>query len=254
MRSRAREVALFGGLLAVSATAWTLLIFLDRASSDLSTHAHTPTLDRISWLELGLMVPAMMSPALVTPIAHIHSLTFASRWVRSTLAFVGGYAIAWTLACLLLVVASATLVSVFGPGQLTLVVASLVGLVWQCSPLKQTCLNSCHALPPLPAFGAAADLGASRFGLTYGWWCANSCWPLMLMPMVLPAWHASAMAAGALLVFSERLEHPARPCWRWRVSGKLGRSALAHLRLGSQRGPAWNLRRSLGARPGCSRD
>ena len=61
-----------------------------------------------------------------------------------------------------------------------------IGLAWQCSPAKQVCLNRCHALRELAAFGRAADTDALIFGATQGVWCAGSCWAWMLLPLLLP--------------------------------------------------------------------
>ena len=54
----------------------------------------------------------------------------------------------------------------------------------EVSPIKQRCLNRCHADPEISAFGVAADIDALRFGTMHGIWCAGSCWALMLCPML----------------------------------------------------------------------
>jgi predicted metal-binding membrane protein len=107
----------------------------------------------------------------------------------------------------------------------------LLAIVWQLSPVKQRCLNRCHAHTELAAFGVAADLDALRFGVSHGIWCAGSCWALMLSPMLLPQGHVAAMAIVAVLTFSERLEHPKPPSWRWRGLGKVSRIAAAQARI-----------------------
>jgi len=107
----------------------------------------------------------------------------------------------------------------------------LIALVWQFSPVKQRCLNRCHAHTELAAFGAAADFDALRFGMTHGTWCAGSCWALMLFPMLLLRGHVVAMASVAVLIFSERLEQPRPPSWRWRGLGKATRIVVAQARI-----------------------
>jgi predicted metal-binding membrane protein len=109
--------------------------------------------------------------------------------------------------------------------------AGLIAVVWQFSPVKQRALNRCHAHPELAAFGAAADVAVLRFGLSHGCWCVVSCWALMLVPMLLPAGHVTAMAIVALLVFSERLDRPAAPAWRLRGCGSMKRMLVARVRL-----------------------
>jgi predicted metal-binding membrane protein len=101
----------------------------------------------------------------------------------------------------------------------------------QLSPAKQRCLNRCHAHTELATFGAAADLGALRFGAAHGLWCAGSCWALMLAPMLLPQEHVAAMALVAVRTWSERLESPQPPRWRWRGLGKMRRIAAAQARI-----------------------
>ena len=84
-----------------------------------------------------------------------------------------------------------------------------------------------HAHTELAAFGAAADLAALRFGITHGIWCALSCWVWMLFPMLIPRGHVLTMVLVTILVLSERLDHPARPCWRPRGLGRLTRILIA---------------------------
>jgi hypothetical protein len=53
----------------------------------------------------------------------------------------------------------------------------------------------------------------------------------MLLPMVLTSGHAIAMAAVTVVIVSERFEHPAPPCWRWRGLGKVKRMLVAQARI-----------------------
>jgi predicted metal-binding membrane protein len=101
--------------------------------------------------------------------------------------------------------------------------AIAAAFLWQCSPIKQRCLNRCHAQPELAAFGRAADVDALRFGARHGLWCVGSCWALMLVPVLLPRGHLVAMAAVTVLVAAERLERPRLPSWRPRGLGKAAR-------------------------------
>jgi predicted metal-binding membrane protein len=179
----------------------------------------------------GLMLVAMMSPALVLPISHLRLRSLKRRRARAIAIFVAGYAAVWMAAGgVLLGVALAA--RLFAPDSyLPAAGGLLLALVWQLSPVKQRCLNRCHAHTGLAAFGLAADLDALRFGASHGIWCAGSCWALMLSPMLLPRGHAAAMAVVALLTFSERLEHPRPPSWRWRGFGKASRIVAAQARI-----------------------
>jgi predicted metal-binding membrane protein len=179
----------------------------------------------------ALMLVAMMSPALVPPICHIRLRSFTHRRARSIVLFVAGYTAIW-MSLGGVVVAMELALKLFAPqSYLPAAGMLLIALVWQFSPIKQRCLNRCHAHTELAAFGAAADFDALRFGLTHGIWCAGSCWALMLFPMLLPRGHVVAMATVAVLIFSERLEQPMPPCWRWRGLGKVQRIVIAQARI-----------------------
>lgn len=105
-------------------------------------------------------------------------------------------------------------------------------LAWQCSPLKQLCLNRRHAYPELAAFGCAAERDTVLFGITHGAWCLGSCWLLMLLPLLFTGgWHAVAMGAVTLLMAAEQLEHPHPPRWRIRAPIRGARLVLAQARL-----------------------
>ena len=176
-----------------------------------------------------VMLVAMMSPALIPPIRHVRQRSFVRRRARSVLLFVAAYGTVWMLAGGV-VLAIELAVKLFAPQSYWPAAAVLlIALLWQFSPVKQRCLNRCHAHTELAAFGTAADLDALRFGLTHGLWCAASCWALMLFPMLLPRGHFVAMAAVAFLILAERLERPMSPAWRWRGLGSVKRILTARL-------------------------
>jgi predicted metal-binding membrane protein len=177
-----------------------------------------------------LMLVAMMSPLLILPLRHIRLRSFTHRRARSVVLFVTGYASIWmALGGVLLAIELA--VKLFASqSYLPAAGVVLIALVWQSSPIKQRCLNRCHAHTELAAFGAAADFDALRFGTTHGIWCASSCWALMLFPLLLPQRHIVAMATVAVLIFGERLEQPRPPRWRWRGLGKARRIVVAQAR------------------------
>jgi predicted metal-binding membrane protein len=179
----------------------------------------------------GLMLVAMMSPALILPIGHLRLRSFKRRRARAIVLFVAGYAAIW-MAVGGVLLAGALAVGLLAPNSyLPAAGVTLLAIVWQLSPVKQRCLNRCHAHTELAAFGVAADLDALRFGASHGVWCAGSCWALMLSSMLLPRGHVAAMALVAVLTFSERLEYPRPPRWRWRGLGKVSRIAVAQARI-----------------------
>ncbi|MEH3062547.1 MAG: DUF2182 domain-containing protein [Methylobacterium radiotolerans] len=180
----------------------------------------------------ALMLAAMMGPTLLSPLRHVRGRTFSRRRLRATLAFVGGYAIVWLIAGPAL--AAMTLALLLGARDAALPAAVALAWAWQSSPAKRRCLNGCHAMPHLAAFGTAADLDVLRFGLRQGGWCVGSCWALMLVCLLVPGGHIAAMAVLAIWAFLERLERPATPRWRPcpSVQPALIAAALARSHLG----------------------
>lgn len=181
-------------------------------------------------LDWTLMLVAMMTPTLIAPVLHVHQRSFKSRRIRSIALFALGYAAIWMTAGVILVtvqlMANASAPDAVWPAA----TAALIALVWQCSPLKQRCLNRSHNHSELAAFGLAADRDALGFGLTHGAWCVGSCWALMLLPMLLGHAHLAAMIAVTIVMIGERLEAPAPLRWRLRGPGKLMRIVIAQVR------------------------
>jgi predicted metal-binding membrane protein len=244
MRSRAKPRINFLILL-VSAFAWMMLLVNPGSIMNLS---HCPVTDSgaslasfqmllamnlLSSMAAGwaLMLVAMMSPTLIAPIRHIMERSFKRRRARSIMLFVFGYAAIWMTAGSVLLATKLVLSLVAPRSYLPAAVVGLIAFVWQCSPIKQRCLNRGHNHTELAAFGFAADLDAVRFGITHAGWCVGSCWALMLFPILLSDGHFAAMAAVTFLMISERLEQPRRLSWRLRARGKLMRIVVAQTRI-----------------------
>jgi predicted metal-binding membrane protein len=149
-----------------------------------------------------------------------------------------GYAAVWMAAGGVLIAAMLVLTLLAPQSYLPAVAVGVIAFVWQCSPLKQRCLNRGHNHSELAAFGVAADWDALRFGLTHGVWCVGSCWALMLLPMLLRQGHFAAMAFVTFVMVSERLERPGRLSWRLRFPGKLMRILFARTRIRLQSLPS----------------
>ena len=232
-------------ILLVSAVTWVMLLI---NPGSIMTVAHCPVTDSgasmvslrmllemnpISSLMAGwaMMLVAMMSPTLIAPLRHILDRCFKRRSLRSVTFFVVGYAAIWMAAGAGLI-AVMLIVNMLAPqSYLAAVVVGIIALVWQCSPLKQRCLNRCHNHGELAAFGMAADLGTLRFGITHGVWCVGSCWLLMLLPMLLGQGHSAAMAVVTFVITSERLDRPRPLNWRLRVPSRLMRIVVAQARI-----------------------
>ncbi len=236
-------------VLLMSAITWMMLLV---NPGSIMTLAHCPVTDSgaspvsfhmllemnpISSLMAGwaLMLVAMMSPTLIAPIRHIRERSFKRRRVRSGTLFVIGYAAIWMAAGGVLIAAMLMLSLLAPQSYLPAVVVGVIAFVWQCSPIKQRCLNRGHNHSELAAFGIAADLDALRFGITHGVWCVGSCWALMLLPMLLLEGHFAAMAVVSFVMISERLEQPKPLSWRLRSPSKLMRIVVAQTRIRLQR-------------------
>jgi predicted metal-binding membrane protein len=239
-------------ILLISAITWTMLLV---NPGSIMTIAHCPVTDSgaslvslqmmlamnpLSSLLAGwaLMLVAMMSPTLITPIRHIRQRSFKRRRARSVTLFVLGYAAIWMAAGVVLLAAVLMLNLLLPQSYLPALAVGLIAFVWQCSPVKQRCLNRHHNHRELAAFGSAADLDALRFGITHGVWCVVSCWALMLFPMLLSQGHFAAMAVVTYVMISERLEQPRPLSWRLRFPGKLMRILVAQSRIRLQSLPS----------------
>jgi predicted metal-binding membrane protein len=231
-------------ILLMSAITWVMLLVSSRSI----TLAHCPVTDSgkslasfqmllemnpISSLMAGwtLMLVAMMLPTLIASIHHVIERSFKRRRTRSVTLFVVGYAAIWMAAGVVLLAAMIILNWFTSGSYLPAIVVGIIAFVWQCSPVKQRCLNRSHNHRALAAFGIAADLDVLRFGITHGLWCVGSCWALMLFPMLLSEGHLAAMAAVTFLMISERLEQPRPLSWHVRLRGKLMRILIAQTRI-----------------------
>jgi predicted metal-binding membrane protein len=196
------------------------------ASFDLAFPFTSPASLVFRW---AVMLAAMMLPVVAAPLRYVRYRSFARRRARAMLLFALGYFAVWMAAGVVLqAVALAALtitpLPLGGPGL-------AIAVLWQASPAKQWCLNRCHRLPQLAAFGVAADRDAFNFGLTNGASCAGACWALMLLMLVAGEGQFLAMIAMTLQVFAERLETPAPLAWRWRGPGKALRIVVAQVQV-----------------------
>jgi predicted metal-binding membrane protein len=218
-------------LLFASVAAWIALFINERHTAPSCAMAG---MGAPSWpvrlLGWTLMLIAMMAPGLVAPLRHVLDRSFTRQRAFSVFLFLTGYVAIWMAVGELLLVLSDRLDRVF-PLWAPQVFGFAVALAWQCSPLKQYCLNRCHAQPELAAFVPAACRDSLRFGVTQGIGCAGSCWALMLVPMLLPTGHLLAMAGAMIWFLGERFERASKPCWRWRGPGHALQIASAQMQL-----------------------
>jgi predicted metal-binding membrane protein len=227
-------------LLIASALAWTLIL-AQPGGSTLFSHCPAGAASFRMLLEMNppvslaagwnLMLVAMMAPAVIAPVLHVRLRSFRHRRARASALVLLGYGAVWMAAGVILLTIELAVMSLAPQSYWPAAVATVVAIVWQCSPGKQRCLNRCHVHREIRAFGSAADLDTIRFGLKHGFWCVGACWAAMLAPLLLPRGHVLAMMAVSLLMFGDRLELPAPPSWRWRGFTRLKGIAVAQTSL-----------------------
>ncbi|MCA1456619.1 DUF2182 domain-containing protein [Bradyrhizobium sp. BRP22] len=165
-----------------------------------------------------VMVIAMTAPLLAQPIAQLRLRSLARRRNRSLGLFAAAYLLVWIAAGpVLLAVPKAVEVLAGAVDLPAITIAVAIAALWQAAPLRQRALNRCHRLPNLSAFGTAADRDCIQFGLTHGLWCAATCAPLMLLPMMAPAFHLPLMLLLSVALQLERLAPARPPSWTLRI-------------------------------------
>lgn len=165
-----------------------------------------------------LMIAAMTPPLLAAPLSHLWLRSLARRRARSTGLFLMAYIAIWLAAGLPMLMLATTVSSGVGDdGVWTAIVVVLGATLWQRSPAKRACLERCHALPPLAAFGPSADRDALQFGVTSGLWCIGTCWALMLAALSAGPAHLPVMAIATIISAAERLGPPRPPRRRTRT-------------------------------------
>lgn len=194
-----------------------------------ASHAST---ENVAGLLVGwaLMLTAMMAPLLIPALRHIRARSLRSRRWRAMSLVTVAHAAVWTVGYGVLLAVASALRSVTGRADLAVLLGLAAALSWQLSPLKQYCLNRHCAHPPVSSFGAAADRDALRFGGTHAAWCLGSCWALMLVSLLAPAWHVAVMLVVSVWMWVEPLDRPERPAWRVRLPLRFLRIAGATVR------------------------
>lgn len=206
-------------LLAVSLAGWCLLLAFDGMGGAAHRHAAMP--ERVAppaaaWL---LMIVAMMPPLISDAVHHLWTRSLRRRRRRAVALFALGYGCVWMTARWMLAAGVMRVVPLVAPGWRAAASMMLVAAFWQMTPVKQMCLNRCHARPPLRTFGLAADRDAVRYGLVSGGWCLGSCWALMLVPPAAGGAHVAAMLGVMMVMVVERQAPCRRPAWRIPFAG-----------------------------------
>ncbi|MEG0242201.1 MAG: DUF2182 domain-containing protein [Pseudomonas sp.] len=150
---------------------------------------------------VGLMLVAMMLPALQGPLAHLWRQSSPYQGGPAVTAFLLGYFCVWLAGSALLLIVALLLVSFTG-SQLVAGLLALIGAGgWQWCTIRARCLARCHRREKVA--------NPLAMGAMHGVWCCATCWPLMLIAFCLPAVHLPVMIAGAIIIAHERrAAHP----------------------------------------------
>lgn len=195
------RVIVLAGLAGASALCWLYLALASRdmygAMDGLSAWMMTAEWDlRYALLIFGMWVVMMIgmmlpsaAPTILLYVRILRGSDPAGAPLARAYAFMGGYLLAWAafslLATLLqgLLARAALLSPMMDSAHAPFSAALLfVAALYQLTPLKQTCLDSCRSPAEFltrhwrPGLG-----GALRLGVHHGLYCVGCCWALMLL-------------------------------------------------------------------------
>jgi predicted metal-binding membrane protein len=215
MLQRERYLIL-GGLLVLSALAWTLLIWQSRTMSNQAVGL-TMGMSAIVFIAIWIaMMVAMMFPT-AAPMILMFSKIHASKRQQErpfvpTWVFVSAYLLVWSL-CGVVAYPLAVLIEQLAGQSMWLMenaarlggVVLLVAGLYQLSPLKDICLSKCRT--PLQFILSSwhdGYGGAFRMGLEHGAFCLGCCWLLFVILFPLGIMNIAVMALLTALIFAEK--------------------------------------------------
>lgn len=207
---RRATVATVGVLALLATVAWWLTVDRSRDMADMAAMGMHPELAAGVFLAMWVtMMVAMMFPT-IAPIVLLHRMVMRRRAVGPgrTVAFVGGYLAAWSVAGLVPLAGLVAFDSVAHgawvgtAAGLTLVVAGL----YQFTAWKSACQRACRS--PL-TFLSTHDFGtglagSARVGIMHGLYCLGCCWALMAVLVVVGLMSLVWMAAIAVVFLIEK--------------------------------------------------
>jgi predicted metal-binding membrane protein len=219
------RLVILGGLLALSAIGWGLVVW--QAGSDSSMHMHGDmnmgldlTMGMAAPLFLGTwvaMMVAMMFPSAAPMILFFDRVERgkrdAGRSYVPTAYFVGAYLAIWTafgvLAFALAVVVDRLAAdSQWATDQWARLAGVLIiaaGL-YQLTPLKDVCLSKCRSpMSFLMTSWRDGKVGAIQMGLLHGGYCLGCCWLLFVILLPLGVMNVAAMIVIALFILGEKV-------------------------------------------------
>ncbi len=228
------QIAIVGGVVALSALAW-LYLFRMSASMDAMAidAAAMPGMQMWTapdvWMLFemwSVMMVAMMlpsaAPVLIVAVGAYRRRTGRSVTLEAT-AFLAGYLIEWVGFSAIAALAQAglhraALLSPMMATKSTLVggVILIVAGAYQWSTLKSACLAHCRS--PLGFFTSKwreGVGGALEMGFHHGRFCVGCCWALMAVLFVAGVMNLVWVAAIALLVLVEKAVRLGPATGRW---------------------------------------
>lgn len=164
----------------------------------------------LSWL---LMVIIMMPPLTAQSLFHVWHSSFPKRRSLTIAAFSFSYMGIWMMTVIIYIPLTIVL-NIVAQKFLVQCGTVLFALIWSASPIAQLARNQCHKLFRIHPFGYRSFLDSSRYGFKTGIWCVISCWPWMLVPLIVQDFHVIMMIIVAFILYWERISPPQTPRWR----------------------------------------
>jgi predicted metal-binding membrane protein len=164
-------------------------------------HGHHGSMlaDLAGW---ALMAFAMTVPVTLPAVRHVAHNSIRSRRQWAMTLYLAAYLAVW-VAFGFAVLAAIRLAPLHKlDGRVLLIAVLMVAAVWQLTRTKRRALLACRRTVSLPPRGSRADAACVRFGLRQARRCVVSCWPLMLLMVVLPA-SAVWMVVLAFVMYAE---------------------------------------------------
>jgi predicted metal-binding membrane protein len=182
------------------AGAWLVLL----AGLPASGHGHHRVSEPAQLTGWALMVFAMTVPLTLPAVRHVAHNSIRSRRHWAMFLYLAAYVAVWiAFGLAVLTVTGLTREPLHQLDERVLLIAVLmVAAVWQLTRAKRRALLACRRTVSLPPQGRRADTACIRFGLRQAWRCVVSCWPLMLLMVVLPA-SVPWMAGLAIVMYAE---------------------------------------------------
>ncbi len=161
---------------------------------------------------VGMMLPSA-APTLLLYAAVVRKSGDDGHAPLRVYAFAVGYLAIWTLFSVIATVlqrilSDLLLLSPMMELQNRIWAGSLLVLagIYQLTPLKRTCLNSCRSpVEFITRHWRAGNGGAFRMGLEHGLYCLGCCWALMLLLFVGGVMNLWVIAAITLFVLLEKI-------------------------------------------------